>query len=261
MKRILCCLLALVMLTACFVGCSEDDQAFVVGFDAAFPPYGYVDDNGDYIGFDLDLAAEVAKRNGWELKLQPIDWNSKDMELNSGNIDCIWNGFTINGREEDYTWTSPYVDNSQVVVVKSDSGIRTLADLKDKTVLVQQDSSALAALTDTEDNEANLALAASFKKLEQVPDYNTAFMTMESGAADAVALDIGVANYQVANRGGSFVILEETISTEQYGVGFKKGNTELRDIVEATLMEMVEDGTFARIAEEWDLTEAVCLGK
>ena len=109
---------------------------FTVGFDAEFPPYGYKDDNGEYVGFDLDLAQEVCNRNGWTLVKQPIDWDSKDMELNSGTISCIWNGFTIDGRENEYTWSSAYIDNSQVVVVKSSSSIEKLDDLKGKVVLV-----------------------------------------------------------------------------------------------------------------------------
>ena len=102
---------------------TAERKTFTVGFDAEFPPYGYMDDNGEYVGFDLELANEVCNRLGWELVKQPIDWDSKDMELSSGSIDCIWNGFTINGREDDYTWSVPYVDNSQVFVVSADSGI------------------------------------------------------------------------------------------------------------------------------------------
>ena len=247
-------------------------EQFVVGFDASFPPYGYIDEaTGDYVGFDLDLAAEVCKRNDWELVKTPIDWDAKDMELNSGAIDCIWNGFTINTREDEYAWSKPYVDNSQVMVVAADSGIKTFADLAGKVVLVQADSSALHALqpeiaadADAEEKaaaEAMLAFTASFKELQQVPEYNTAFLNMEAGAADAVAMDIGVAEYQIKSRGNKFVILEEQIASEQYGVGFALGNEALRDKVQATLDEMVADGTFAKIAEEWGLSDQVCLGK
>lgn len=123
-----------------------EGRQFIVGFDAEFPPYGYKDESGEYVGFDLDLAAEVCKRQGWELVKQPIDWDSKDMELDSGAIDCIWNGFTMNGREDQYTFSVPYVDNSQVFVVAEDAGIETKADLAGKAVGVQKDSSALAAL-------------------------------------------------------------------------------------------------------------------
>ncbi len=238
----------------------NSDKEFIVGFDAEYPPYGYKDDNGEYVGFDLDLAEEVCKRNGWELVKQPIDWDSKDMELNSGSIDCIWNGFTVTGREDDYTWSEPYVDNSIVVVVAKDSDIKSKADLAGKVVAVQADSSGLAALTDEEDNEENLKLAASFAELQQVADYNTAFMNLESGAVDAIVVDIGVADYQLSSREG-FAMLDEAVRTEQYAVGFKKGNTELRDKVQATLDEMVKDGTFGEIAEKWELSDMVCLGK
>lgn len=226
----------------------NSDKQFIVGFDAEYPPYGYKDDNGEYVGFDLDLAQEVCARNGWELVKQPIDWDSKDMELNSGSIDCIWNGFTMTGREDDYTWSKPYVDNSIVVVVKEGSGIEKKEDLAGKVVAVQADSSGLAALTDEEDNEENLKLAASFSDLQQVADYNTAFMNLEAGAVDAIVVDIGVADYQLESRTG-FAMLDDKIRTEQYAVGFKLGNEELRDQVQSTLDEMVKDGTFDDIAK------------
>lgn len=238
----------------------NSDKQFIVGFDAEYPPYGYKDDNGEYVGFDLDLAQEVCARNGWELVKQPIDWDSKDMELNSGSIDCIWNGFTITGRENDYTWSKPYVDNSIVVVVKEGSEIEKKEDLAGKVVAVQADSSGLAALTDEEDNEENLKLAASFSDLQQVADYNTAFMNLEAGAVDAIVVDIGVADYQLESRTG-FAMLDDKIRTEQYAVGFKLGNEELRDQVQSTLDEMVKDGTFDDIAKKWDLSDMVCLGK
>ena len=237
----------------------EDDNTFIVGFDAEFPPYGYKDDNGEYVGFDLDLAQEVCDRNGWTLKKQPIEWNSKDMELNSGSISCIWNGFTMNGREDDYTWTKPYVDNSQVVVVRKDSGITQLNDLSGKVVAVQADSSALAALTGEDASEENKALCETFKDLQQVSDYNSAFMNLESGAVNAICMDIGVANYEIESRGDKFMMLEDRLSSEEYGIGFKKGNTELRDKVQATLLDMLADGTFDEIAEKWGLEESICL--
>lgn len=233
-----------------------DRTTFTVGFDAEFPPYGYMDENGDYTGFDLDLAQEVCDRNGWELVKQPIDWDSKDMELSSGSIDCIWNGFTMNGREDAYTWSVPYVDNSQVFVVKADAGISTQADLAGKIVGVQKDSSALAAL---EGDAADLA--ATFAEMNQYADYNTGFMDLEAGAIDALAVDIGVANYQIASRGDGYVIMDEKLATEQYGIGFLLGNEELKDQVEKTLLEMADDGTFTKIAEKYDLTDSVCLGK
>lgn len=234
-------------------------KTFTVGFDAEFPPYGYMDDNGEYVGFDLELAQEVCNRKGWELKKQPIDWDAKDMELSSGAIDCIWNGFTIQGREDAYTWSVPYVDNSQVFVVKNDGSIKTQADLSGKTVGVQKDSSALAAL---EGDAADLA--ATFDNIVQYADYNTGFMDLEAGAIDALAIDIGVANYQIANKGEGYTILEEQLASEQYGIGFLKGNTELKDEVEAVLLEMADDGTVLKIAKEYSdfgMEDAICIGK
>lgn len=246
-------------------GASGKQTTFTVGFDAEFPPYGYQDENGQFIGFDLDLAQEVAKRNGWEYVAKPIDWDSKDFELESGSIDCIWNGFTMNGREDDYTWSDPYIDNSQIIVTTAESGITELAGLAGKNVAVQADSSALAALNDEEMPE-NIALRDSFEQMLEVPDYNTAFMNLESGAVDAVAMDIGVANYQISQRGtDKFVILKDKLAAEQYAVGFKKGNTELRDSVQKTLNEMVEDGTFQSIVDKWSenglSADSIILGK
>ena len=226
----------------------------IVGFDQDFPPMGFVGDNGEYTGFDLDLAKEVASRLGLEYKAQPIAWDSKDMELESGNIDCIWNGFTITGREDDYTWTTPYMANKQVFVVANDSDIKSQADLAGKVVEVQADSSAEAALKENQD------LANTFGQLLTTPDYNTAFMDLEQGAVDAVAMDVIVAGYQIKQRNADFKILDDSLSEEEYGVGFKKGNTELRDKVQGALEEMAADGTLAKISDEWFGEDVTTIG-
>lgn len=223
-------------------------KTFTVGFDASFPPYGY-QENGEYVGFDLDLAQEVCDRNGWEIVKTPIDWDAKNIELNGGSIDCIWNGFTMNGREDDYTWTPAYINNTQVFAVNKNSGITKAADLAGKNVLVQADSSALAALQDEENTDIK-ALADSFGSLTQVPDYESALMELEAGSADAVAMDEGVALTKQAQN-DNIVILDDVISQEQYGIAFKKGNDELRDQVWSTLLEMEKDGTVDKIAAKY----------
>ncbi len=259
-------LLALVMIFSILVaGCGKKDdintkKTFTIGLDPSFAPYGYKDsETGELVGFDIDLAKEVAKRNGWEFKAQPIDWNSKDMEINSGTIDCIWNGFTINGREKLYTWTQAYVDSSQVIVIKKDSGIKTLEDLKDKIIVTQEGSSAKAVLEDKED-EKIVALVKSFKEIQYVPMYSTAFLSLKAGSVDAVAGDIDIAQSYVKNN-EEFKILEEHLAVEQYGVGFKLGNTALRDTVQKTLYEMMDDGTFLKIAEKWELQDKIIVKK
>lgn len=228
---------------------AEERTTFVVGFDQDFPPYGYVGDDGAFTGFDLDLAAEVCERNGWKVEYKPINWDAKDLELSSGAIDCIWNGFTIEGREDGYTFSEPYMENTQVVVVRSDSGIATLKDLADKNVMAQTDSAALHLLEADGDQEA---LAATFKDLKTIAEYNSAFMELESGAVDAVALDLPVAKFQIVGKESQFTIIEEPLSSEHYGVGFLKGNSELRDQVQKTLKEMYTDGTVEKIAQKYE---------
>ena len=234
---------------------TTDGGTLIVGFDQDFPPMGFVGDDGEYNGFDLELAQEVAKRLGLEYKAQPIAWDSKDMELESGNIDCIWNGFTMTGREDDYTWTEPYMANQQVFVVANDSDINSQADLAGKIVEVQADSSAEAALKEAPE------LTATFKELLTTADYNTAFMDLEQGAVDAIAMDVIVAGYQIQQRNADFKILDDSLSEEEYGVGFKKGNTELRDKVQSTLEEMAEDGTLQEVSEKWFSKDVTTVGK
>lgn len=235
----------------------ESGGTFTVGFDQDFPPMGFVGDDGEYTGFDLELAKEVADRLGMEFVPQPIAWDAKDMELNSGTIDCIWNGFTMNGREDDYTWSEPYMDNSQVFVVSADSGISSFADLAGKIVEVQADSSAEAALKDNEE------LTGSFGTLQTTPDYNTAFMDLEMGAVDAIAMDVIVAGYQIEQRkgGSQYTVLEETLASEEYGIGFRKGNEEMRNQVQTALEEMAADGTLKTISDKWFGRDVTTVGK
>lgn len=246
------------MMAGVTVHADAESKTLVVGFDAEYPPFGYMDDNGEYVGFDLDVAQKVCDNLGWELVKTPINWDSKDMELNSGNIDCIWNGFTINGREDDYTWSDPYLNNEQVMVVAADAGIEKLEDLAGKNVVVQAASAALDALN----SDDNKDLTASFASLTENPDYNTAFMNLDSGAADAIAVDIGVAKYQLAQREeGKYVIMEEPIQSEQYGIGFAKGNEELRDTVWAEVMKLYEAGDVTELAEKYEVDDMLCLGE
>lgn len=256
MKKLMIVLAAV----AAILGCEKADNGakkFVVGFDADFPPYGFKEGN-EYKGFDLDLARAVCEKKGWTFVANPINWDSKDMELNSGSIDCIWNGFTIQGRENAYTFSSPYVDNSQVVMVKADSPIKTLADLAGKTVGVQTDTPVQKALSSGGDKAA---LGATFKSLVVEPNYNQAVNELNAGAVDAVALDVGVAKRKMADMPGRFVLLPEIVMSETYGIGFKKGNEALRDEVEAALREVAAEGTMAKLAEKYGIEPASLLIK
>ena len=220
----------------------------IVGFDSAYPPYGYVGDDGEYTGFDLDLATEVANRNGWDVQLEPVDWDAKDTLLNSGAINCIWNGFTVEGREDDYTFSEPYMLNAQVVVVKAGSDVTSLADLAGKTVITQVDSAALDVL---EGDQADLAATFAGGAPQTIGDYNTAFLQLDSGAVDAVACDLSIAAYQLAANPDKYTQLDEQLSTEHYAVGFKKGDTETADAVTKTLRAMNEDGFVEELCDKY----------
>ena len=225
---------------------SADIATLTVGFDQAYPPYGFVGDDGQFTGFDLDLAAEVCKRNNWEVKDEPIEWDAKDTLLNSGAITCIWNGFTMEGRKNDYTFSAPYMLNGQVVVVKKDSGINSLADLAGKTVITQTDSAAQEVL---EGDKADVA--ATFATLDTIGDYNTAFMQLESGAVDAVACDLSISQYQISAKPDAYKQLDEALSTEHYAVGFKKGSQALADKVTETLKAMDADGFVKQLCDKY----------
>ena len=263
-SKLVAAVMAIAMAAIPFAGCAKaeapaaeggETKQFVVGFDAEFPPMGFKDNNGDYVGFDLDLAKEVADRLGYEFVAKPISWDAKDQELESGNIDCIWNGFTISGREDKYTWTDAYMENNQVVVVNADSDIKSLADLAGKKVAVQKDSSGLAAL------EENTALTETFGDLVQTDSYLTALMDLVSGGVEAIVMDEIVARYEIQTSGKNMVVLDEAIASEEYGVGFLLGNTELRDEVQAALEEMAKDGTLAEISNKWFGTDVTTVGK
>lgn len=225
---------------------SASGTDFIVGFDQDYPPYGYVGDDGQFTGFDLELAQAVCKANGWNYKPQPINWDAKDAELNGGAITCIWNGFTLEGRENDYTFSEPYMLNAQVVVVRANSGITTLAGLAGKTVATQMDSAAEEVLKGDQ-----ASLAATFGTLSLRAEYNTTFMELESGAIDAVACDLSIAAYQMAAKPDAYVMLDERLSSEHYAVGFKKGEQAKADLVTSTLKSLDADGTVKKLCEKY----------
>lgn len=237
-------------------------EKLIVGFDSAYPPYGYVGDDGEYTGFDLELAQEVAERNGWEVQLEAIDWDAKDTLMGSGAINCLWNGFTMEGREADYSFSEPYMLNAQVIVAKADSGISSFDDLAGKNVITQVDSAAYNVLAGEDATQADVA--ATFASLETIGDYNTAFMQLESGAVDAVACDLSIAAFQLAAKPDVYVQLDESLSEEHYAVGFKKGDDATAEKVTETLRAMDSDGFVKELcdsyAEQGISYENWCLG-
>jgi polar amino acid transport system substrate-binding protein len=234
----------------------KDKGQFVLGLDYSFPPMGYRNENNEIVGFDIDFAREVCSRLEVKLVCQPIDWNAKEQELNTGNIDCIWNGFTITKeRTENMAFTSAYVDNAQVVVVKGNSPVKSLLDLAGKKIGLQAGSSAQEAVDDTPDFKKSLKQIVEFK------DNLTALMDLEIGGVDGVVLDLLVANDNINRSGKDFRILSEGLSKESYGVGFRKSDLKLRDAVQAQMEAMAKDGSLAKIATKWFGADITVVGK
>ncbi len=259
MKKLLTLLLAVLTLLSVlgFTGCKQentkdeslqkvlDKGSFVLGLDDSFPPMGYRDENNEIVGFDIDLAREVCARMGVELKIQPISWDAKEQELNSGNIDCIWNGMSIDEeRQRVMNLSEPYMKNRMVLVVLGDSGYQSQADLQDKTIGVQNGSTAQKILEES-DFYGTIKEAVGYK------DNVTAFMDLEAKGIDAVFLDEVVADHFIAQQKKDYRILQDGLTEEDYAIGFRKNDQQLRDKVQATLHDMKEDGKLAEISEKW----------
>lgn len=255
-KKILAFCLTAVMSLGILSGCGnknenswnkiKEKKTFVLGLDASFPPMGFTDDNENIIGFDIDLAKEVCKRLDIELKLQPIDWNAKEQELNTGNIDAIWNGFTINeDRKKQVLFSKPYMKNRQILVVNENSSYSSLKDLDGKKIGLQAGSSAADALDKSEDFKKTLKEAVEFK------DNMMALMDLEKGGVDAVLMDEIVARFYIQKKDKSYKVIEESLAEEEYGVGFRKNDTEVMEKFQETLEAMAKDGKVAEISNSW----------
>ena len=235
---------------------SEGTFVFKHGFDLDYPPYSYIGDDGTTGGFDVEMAQAVCDYYGWEYEAVPFNWDAKDAELNAGSCDCIWSGFTVNGREDDYLWSKAYSDNTQLIMVKEDSGIETLADLAGKAVGVQTSTSAYDLLND---EEGQAELRKTFGSLEVYETYTIAFNDLKAGAIDAIAIDVTSGNYLMSGETG-YKFLDEELGSEQYAIGFRKGDTELCDKINAALDALVADGTYDAIGKKYpEIYDYLCL--
>jgi polar amino acid transport system substrate-binding protein len=274
MKKLVALALSAVMMATMMTGCGnkaadqtaedtsltyvQDKGTLILGLDDAFPPMGFRDEDQQIVGFDIDVATEVAKRMGVELELQPVDWDAKEQELATKNIDCIWNGLTITEeRQQNMTMSKSYMKNTQVVVVPADSEIAAVDDLAGKKVIIQSGSTAADAI------EANQELKDSFDELIMVDDNVQAMLDLKVGGSDAVVMDEVVARYYTSlpEQEGQFRVLDESLADEEYGVAFRKGDEALANEVNAQLQAMSEDGTMAEISTKWFGQDIVELGE
>lgn len=224
----------------------KEKGEFVLGLDESFPPMGFRDENGEITGFDIDVAKEVFSRLGVELKLQPINWDAKEQELNTGNIDAIWNGFTVNEeRKKNVLFSKPYMNNRQVLIVMKDSPLSKLSDFADKKLGLQAGSSAADALTASKDFKATLKQAVEFD------DNTTALMDLKKGGVDVVLMDEIVARYIIATKDQGYKVLDDSLASEEYAIGFRKNDQQLMQKVQETLESMAKDGKLAEISNKW----------
>lgn len=223
-----------------------DKGNFILGLDDSFPPMGFRDEAGEVVGFDIDLAKEVAARMGVELEIQPISWDAKTMELDNGNIDVIWNGLTITEeRKLEMGFSKPYLNNSQIIIVRADSDIDTKADLAGKKVAVQLDSSAQKAV------EGDTATSEALDELVKFDDNQAAMMDLETGGVDAVVVDKILGRYIMSNKPDVYKVASEDFGEELYGIGFRLEDEAFKNEVDKILDEMRADGKAAEISTTW----------
>ncbi len=218
----------------------------VAGMDDTFAPMGFRDDSGKIVGFDIDMANAVSKEIGVPIEFKPIDWASKETELNSGRIDCIWNGFTMTPeRQKKLAFTKPYMDNIQVYAVLNDSPVKSADDLKGKKISIQEASTAETALNRDE------ALKNSFAEVKSYPDLAACFMDLESGRCDAVLADSVLIEYYMTKKPGQFKELDGVVSKDTFSIGIKKDNEALVKLLNDGIDKVVASGEAAKISEKW----------
>ena len=255
MKKIFALCMMLVLAVTALAGCGsnsaqkEESKKIVVGLDDSFPPMGFKDEKNEIVGFDIDLAKEVAKRLGREVEFKAIDWNSKEAELKSGRVDILWNGLDITGkRKENMLFSEPYMDNRQIVFVAKNGKVAVAgeADLAGKTIGTQSGG------TTEEYFENKPELKASMKEVKYYPDYINAFMDLENGRLDAVVGDEIIGRYYISKHPDEIQAIDTVIGTvSQFGIAFRKDDQKLRDEVQKVFDEMKADGTVAKISEKW----------
>ncbi|WP_346353833.1 amino acid ABC transporter substrate-binding protein [Azotosporobacter soli] len=253
MKKMLSLVMVTLLAMLLVAGCGTTaKKKIVVGLDDNFPPMGFRNDKNEIVGFDVDMAKEAGKRLGLELEFKPIDWNSKEAELNGKRVDVLWNGLTITEkRKENISFTSPYMENRQIIVVNANSTIKNKADLSGKVVGAQDGSSSIEAI------EGEGQTMKSFKELKKYGDNVAALMDLKVGRLDAVVVDEVVGRYYIAKKPGEYIVLNDNFGSEEYGVGLRKDDKELLEKLQKTLAEMKKDGTSAKISKEWFGAEIV----
>ena len=249
MKKILSIALVCLMIIALSAPAFAEGEGktFIMGIDPEYPPFSYLGDDGEYTGFDVEVCQAVCDLLGWKLEIFGVNWDEKLVQLDSMECDCVWSGMTIldSMKEAGYVISEPYYDNTQVLVVKEDSGFTSSADLAGKVVAVQLGTSGEALL------QGDLAdLAATFDSVLTCDSFLKCFTELQGNAVDAVFVDLPVAASYAASHEG-LLIIDEALGAEQYGIAFRSGDAELCASIEGAVAALVENGTYAKIAEKY----------
>ena len=254
MKKYIALLLAMMMVFAlCACGGGEEAEnegpIFTMGIDPEYPPFSYLGDDGEYTGFDVEVCKAACELLGWQFEVFGVNWDEKLIQLDADECDCVWSGMTIldSMTEAGYVISNPYFDNSQVIMVKADSDIKSSADLAGKIVAVQLGTSGESMLA--EDGE-QADLAKTFANLVTCNSFLSCFTELGGGSVDAVIVDKPVADAYAAENEG-FVVLDELLGTEQYGIAFRNGDDDLCAQMEDAVAQLVENGTYAEIAAKY----------
>ena len=244
--------LTLVLTMGLFTACggsetSDEGQVFTMGIDAEYPPFSYIGDDGEYTGFDVEICKAACEKLGWTFEVFGVNWDEKLVQLDADECDCVWSGMTIldSMKEAGYVISDPYYDNTQVILVKEDSGLATSKDLAGKAVAVQLGTSGEALL-----NGDMADWAGTFGDLITCDSFLKCFTELDSGAVDAVFVDAPVAKAYAAENEG-FKVIDENLGAEQYGIAFRSGDEALCEAIQGAVQELVEDGTYAEIAAKY----------
>lgn len=256
MKKIFMMLTAIAVSAMVITGCGsknktgiegiKDRGKMIVGLDDSFPPMGFRDENNEIVGFDIDLAREVADVIGVDVEFKPVVWETIGMSLNNNDIDMIWNGCTItDARKKEMDFSTPYLNNKQILVVAPDSPIKGKADLAGKTIAIQLGSSSQEAL------EKDTEVMASLKEVRKFENNVDALMDLKVGRVDAVIVDLVVGRYYISKHPEDYVVLDDSFQDEFYGIGMRKEDSTFVTEVNNALKQLNEDGTAAKVSEKW----------
>ncbi|MEG0283646.1 MAG: amino acid ABC transporter substrate-binding protein [Erysipelotrichales bacterium] len=257
MKKILKGLLLMFVMIGA-VACSNekkvesalDKEEIVMGLDDTFAPMGFKDTNGKLVGFDVDLADEVSKRINKKIKFQPIDWAMKETELANGNIDLIWNGYSITDeRKEKVAFSDPYLDNAQTIVVLKDSPIKSKNDLEAKKVATQKDSSTQEVF---KNDKSGIVAKFDGGDATYYSTFTDVFTDLDTKRSEAIVGDAVLVKYVMKQKGEEkYRALKDDFGTEQFGIGMRKDDTKLKEAIDNALKDIKKDGTFEKIYKKW----------